>query len=156
MLETPFPFFISKKPGKSPTFGTFLAKKLILFFSVLVYFHWKSDFWVRPCLKTSLWRHTLIDFHEFLSNGKGRPYPIPLYQTVILWAHQFQVHKFPPFLGKPCYKKGLVGRGLTECKTRIICISVYKTYIDCFLFGLWLNDRPSVISATIQCPLTLL
>ena len=27
MLETPFPFFISKKPGEIPIFGTFLAKK---------------------------------------------------------------------------------------------------------------------------------
>ena len=27
MLEAPFPFFISKTPGKIPIFGTFLAKK---------------------------------------------------------------------------------------------------------------------------------
>ena len=33
MLETPFPFFISKKPGEIPIFGTFLAKKLIFFFN---------------------------------------------------------------------------------------------------------------------------
>ena len=32
MLETPFPFFISKKPGEIPTFGTFLAKKKNDFF----------------------------------------------------------------------------------------------------------------------------
>ena len=30
MLETPFPFFIGKKPGETPIFGTFLAKKTIL------------------------------------------------------------------------------------------------------------------------------
>ena len=29
MLETPFPFFICKKPGEIPIFGTFLRKKLI-------------------------------------------------------------------------------------------------------------------------------
>ena len=33
MLETPFPFFIYKKPGENPIFGTFLAKKLIFFFN---------------------------------------------------------------------------------------------------------------------------
>ena len=59
----------------------------------MVYFHWKSAFWVRPCLKTSLWRHTLTDFHDFGINGKKRPYPIPWFQTIIVWARQFQVHK---------------------------------------------------------------
>ena len=40
MLETPFPFFISKIPGEILIFGTFLAKK-----SILAYiFHWKSTF----------------------------------------------------------------------------------------------------------------
>ena len=108
MLKTPFPFFISKKPGEIPIFGTFLAKKLI-FFQFWVYFHWKSTFWVRPCLKTSLWRHTLTDFHDFGINGKRRPYPIPWYQKIILWARQFQVHKgvVTTPLGKPCYKKRL-------------------------------------------------
>ena len=79
------------------------------FFSILVYFHWKSAFWVRPCLKTSLWRHTLTDFHDFGISGKRRPYPIPWYQTIILWACQFQVHKgvVTTPLGKPCYKKKL-------------------------------------------------
>ena len=133
MLETPFPFFISKKPGEIPTFGTFLAKKWI-FFSILVYFHWKSAFWVRPCLKTSLWRHTSTDFHDFGINRKRRPYPIPWYQTIILWARQFQVHKgVAPLVNhvtKKKKKKGLVGRGLKHmyglwvhvfvCKLRII------------------------------------
>ena len=31
MLETPFPFFISQKPGEIVIFGTFLAKKKINF-----------------------------------------------------------------------------------------------------------------------------
>ena len=118
MLETPFPFFISKKPGEIPIFGTFLSEKIDFFFSILVYFHWKSAFWVRPCLKTSLWRHTSSDFHDFGINRKRRPYPIPRYQTIILWERQFKVHKVggnplpPPSPRKPCYKKGLVGRGL--------------------------------------------
>ena len=30
MLETPFPFFISKKPGKIPIFGTFFSEKINL------------------------------------------------------------------------------------------------------------------------------
>ena len=70
MLEIQFPFFISKKLGEILIFGTFLAKNgvfFVLFFSILVYFHWKSAFWARPCLKTSFWRHTLTDFHDFLS-----------------------------------------------------------------------------------------
>ena len=33
MLETAFPFFISKKTGEIPIFGTFLAKKMIFFFN---------------------------------------------------------------------------------------------------------------------------
>ena len=37
--------------------------------------------------------YTLTDFHEFGINGKRRPYLIPWYQTIILWARQFQVHK---------------------------------------------------------------
>ena len=61
------------------------------------------------CLKTSLWRHTLTNFHDSGINGKRRPYPIPWYQTIILWAHQFHVHNggdnHP--LGKQCYKKRL-------------------------------------------------
>ena len=67
----------------------------------------KIRFLSRPCLKTSLWRHTLTDF--FGINGKGRSYPIPWYQTIILWARQFQVHKgvVTTPLGKPCYKKRL-------------------------------------------------
>ena len=120
MLETPFPFFICKKPGEIPIFGTFLAKKLI-FLSILVYVHWKSDFWVRPCLKTSLWRHTLTDFHDFGINEKRRPYPIPWYQTITLWARQFQVHKgggnHPPLVNAVT-KKDLVGRGLNPTTTR--------------------------------------
>ena len=38
MLETPFPFFVSKKPGEIPIFWTFLAKK-----SILAYISLKID-----------------------------------------------------------------------------------------------------------------
>ena len=38
MLETQFPFFISKKPGEIPIFGTLLAKK-----SILAYISLKID-----------------------------------------------------------------------------------------------------------------
>ena len=85
--------------------------------SILVYVHLRSAFWVRPCLKTSLWRYTLTDFHDFGINGKRRPYSIPWYQTIILWARQFQVHKgvVTTRLSKPCYKKRL-GRTRVELK----------------------------------------
>ena len=61
MLETPFPFFISKKTGEIPIFRTFLAKKSILayislkidifrsamFYNVIVtsWIDWFSWFW---------------------------------------------------------------------------------------------------------------
>ena len=104
----------NKKLGEIPIFGTFSEK--MDFLSILVYIHWKSASWVRPCLKTSLWRHTLTDFHDFGINLKRRPYPIPWYQTIILWARQFQVHKgvVTTPLGKPCYKKR-VGRTRVKC-----------------------------------------
>ena len=88
MLETPFPSIISKKPGEIPIFGTFSAK--IQFCPI---FHWKSAFSGRPCLKKSLWRHTLADFQNFGINGKGRPSPILWYHTLILWACKSQVHE---------------------------------------------------------------
>ena len=91
--------------------------KKLIFLSILVYVHWKSAFWVRPCLKTSLWRHTSTDFHDFGINGKRRPYPIPWYQTIILWARQFQVHKRGgnhPHLVNHVTKKGLIARGLNS------------------------------------------
>ena len=78
--------------GWNSDIWNFFSEKMD-FLSILVYVHWKSDFWVRPCLKTSLWRHTLTDFHDFGINGKRWPYPIPWYQTITLWARQFQVHK---------------------------------------------------------------
>ena len=56
-------------------------------------FHWKSAFLGRPCLKTSLWRHTLADFQNVGINGKGWPSPILWYHTLILWACQSQVHE---------------------------------------------------------------
>ena len=83
----------------------FSKNKNGFFLSILVYFHWKFAFWVQPCLKTSLWRHTLTDFHDFDINGKRRPYPIPWYQTIILRAPR------PPLVNHVT-KKGLVGRGL--------------------------------------------
>ena len=44
MLETPFPFFISKKPGKIPIFGTFLAKNSILaYISLKIDIFWSDD-----------------------------------------------------------------------------------------------------------------
>ena len=97
-----------QKTGWNSDIWNFFNEK-IDFFSILVYFHWNSAFWVRPCLKTSLWRHTLTDFHDFGINGKRRPYPIPWYQTIILWVRQFQVHEgvVTTPLGKPCYKKRL-------------------------------------------------
>ena len=82
-----------QKTGWNSDNWNIFSEKKIDFFLIVLYFHWKSAFWVRPCLKTSLWRHTLTDFHDFGINEKKRPYPIPWYQTIILWVRQFQVHK---------------------------------------------------------------
>ena len=104
MLETPFPSFISKKPGEIPIFGTFFLAKI----QFCPIFPWKSAFSGRPCLKTSLWCHTLADFQNFGINGKGRASPILWYHTLILWACQSQVHgdgNHP--LRKMCYGKYL-------------------------------------------------
>ena len=124
-----------QKTGWNSDIWNFLAKKWI-FLSILVYVHWKSAFWVRPCLKASLWRHTLTDFHDFGINGKKRPYPIPWYQTIILWARQFQVHKGGGnHLGKPCYKKGLVGRGLKfDGWLKVTYIFLYFLFLFVCLF----------------------
>ena len=129
MLETPFPFFICKKPGEIPIFGTFLAKKLIFVFFNLGLFSLKIRF-LSPAMKTSLWRHTLTDFHDFGINGKKRPYPIPWYQTIILWAPQVQVHEgvVTTPLGKPCYKKRLAGRGLIMEPLGLTCYMILKLY----------------------------
>ena len=119
-----------QKTGWNSDIWNFFSEK-IDFFSVLVYFHWNSAFWVRPCLKTSLWRHTLTDFHDFGINGKRRPYPIPWYQTIILWARQFQVHEgvVTTPLGKPCYKKRL---GRTRVKPQILFKRFNTAPLHCF------------------------
>ena len=127
MLETPFPFFICKTLVEIPIFGTFFREKIdfFSFLSILVYVHWKSTFWVRPCLKTSLWRHTLTDFHDFGINGKKRPYP--WYQTIIIWARQFQVHKgvVTTPLVNHVTKKCLEGRGLIL----ITCVCIIESHL---------------------------
>ena len=88
MLETPFSFFISKNTAWNSDIWSFLAKKK----SILAYISLKIDISGRPYFITSLWSHTLADFHDFGINEKWRPYPILWYQTNMLWACQFQVH----------------------------------------------------------------
>ena len=61
---------------------------------------------------TSLRRRMLTDFHDFGINGKKRPYPILWYQTTILWACKFQVHRggnHPP--GRSVTKKAQEDEG---------------------------------------------
>ena len=85
--------------------------------SLHLYFWWGNDSPTKTRCEMSLtyyWRQMSTDFHDFDINGKKRPYPLSWYQTIILWARQFQVHKgvVTTPLGRPCYKKGLVGRVL--------------------------------------------
>ena len=87
------------------------------------------------------------DFHDFGINGKRRPYPpIPWYQTIILWTRQFQVHKgvVTP-LGKPCTKKGLVGRGLNPIQrfplARAIFITILNNNADATSYTCYKNSN---------------
>ena len=84
-----FPLFISKKTGWNSDIWIFFSEKI----QFMPLFRWKSTFSGRPCFITSLWRHTLTDFHDFGINGKRRPFPILWYQTTILWVCQFQIHR---------------------------------------------------------------
>ena len=125
MLETPFPSFISKKNGwNSDIWNFFLAK--IQFCPI---FPWKSAFSGRPCLKTSLWRHTLADFQNVGINGKGRPSPLLWYHTLILWACQSQVHKgvVTTPLGR-CVTENTLGRRGSKCMVPASDKRAWMTY----------------------------
>ena len=87
MLETPFPVFISEKPGEIPIFRTFLAKNND-FFLKFGLFSLKIRFLSPAMFENVIVTSYLTDFHDFSINGKRRPYPIPWYQTIILWARQ--------------------------------------------------------------------
>ena len=67
-----------KKMDEILIFGSFLVTTSILACTSL-----KSTFSGRPCFITSLWRHTIIDFHDFGINGKRTPYFLLWYQTTI-------------------------------------------------------------------------
>ena len=121
-----------QKTGWNSDIWNFFSEK-IDFFSILVYFHWNSAFWVRQCLKTSLWRHTLTDFHDFGINGKRRPYPIPWYQQSYFGPVNFKFMRgnHPPLVNHVT-KKGLVGRGLMNCCTKLHSNLLHLTHIcDC-------------------------
>ena len=131
MLETLFLFFICKKPGEIPIFGTFLAKKLI-FLSIWSMFTENPLFesghvWKRYCdvirwpifmILVSMERRDPTLYHG-------------IYQTTILWARQFQVHKgvVTTPLGKPCYKKRL---GRTRVNVTITFFLAYSSYLSIF------------------------
>ena len=107
MLETPFPFFICKKPGEIPIFGTFLAKKLIFcqFWSMFTEnpIFESGHVWKRHC-DVIRWPIFMI----LVSMERGDP---TLY-------HGTKQSHFGPVnfkfigvvttpLGKPCFKKRL-------------------------------------------------
>ena len=89
MLETPFSFLTSKKSGEIPIFGTFFSETI----NFGLYFLENRHFSRRPYFITSLRRHTSTAFHDFGINGKKRPYPILWYQTTVLRACQFSIHR---------------------------------------------------------------
>ena len=87
----------------------FSKKKKWFFFSILVYFHWNSAFWVRSCLKTSLWRHTLTEFMILVPMERGDPTLYHGTKQSYFGNRQFQVHEgvVTTPLSKPRYKKRL-------------------------------------------------
>ena len=132
MLETPFPSFISKKPSEIPIFGTFFGEN-----SILPYiFPWKSAFSGLPCLKTSLWRHTLADFQNFGINEKGRPSPI-------LWYHT-------PYFG-PVNLKFM---GVVTTPLRKMCYGKYlrKTRVKRVDFQIFFQ---LILSKIVECTFTV-
>ena len=128
MLETPFPFFICKKPGEIPIFGTFLAKKWIFcqFWSMFTEnpIFESGHVWKRHC-DVIRWSIFMI----LVSMERGDP---TLY-------HGTKQSHFGPVnfkfirgvvttpLGKPCYKKRL---GRTRVNTTKVLPSLGK-------FSLW-------------------
>ena len=108
MLESPFPFFISQKPGEIPIFRTFLAKFSI--FSIFAYISLKIGYFELG-----------DDYDVTVTSYLGRWYlfwyvwkeETPSYTMVpirCIWGVSFSSSQgggnHPP-LGKTCYKKRL-------------------------------------------------
>ena len=113
--------------GEIPIFGRFLAKKN-QFWPI---FRWKSTFSGWPCFITSLWRHTLTDFHDVGINKKRSPYPILWYQTNYtsgLSISNSQGVLTTP-LRKTCYKKRLRKTRVNHLKVNKSASEVYKTIL---------------------------
>ena len=144
MLETPFPFFVCKKPGEILIFGTFLAKK-IDFLSILVYVHWKSAFesghvWKRHC-DVIRWPIFMI----LVSIERGDPTLYHGTKQSYFGSVNFKFIRGVP-LGKPCYKKRL---GRTRVKA-VISLKAKKIVL-CNLDPKFLNIfSPIVWNATFH------
>ena len=125
MLETPFSFFISKNPVEISIFGNFLAKKLIFFFQFWSIFTenplfesghvWKRHFdvirWPIFMILVSMKRGDPTLYH-----GTNQSYFGPI-NFKFKWGGN---HLSLGMLGKSCYKKGLVGRGLRYTYTNSV------------------------------------
>ena len=61
--------------------------------SILAYISLEIDICRSAIFYTSLWRHTRTNFHDLGIKSKEEALPILWYQTTLLWACQFQVHR---------------------------------------------------------------
>ena len=92
MLETPFPFFINKKPGEIPIFGTFLEKKNG-FFPNFSLFSLKLRF-LSPAMFENVIVTSYIDrFSLFWYQWKEETLPYTMVPNNHTLGGHFQVHE---------------------------------------------------------------
>ena len=113
-----------QKTGWNSDIWNFFSEKMIFFFIFGLVF--TENLFSSPAMFENVIVTSYIDrFSWFWYQWKEETLPCTMYQTIILWARQFQVHKgggnHP--LGKPCYKKRL---GRTRVKA---IMSFLKKYI---------------------------
>ena len=107
-----------QKPRWNSNIWNFFSKKLD-FFSILVYFHWKSTFWVQPCLKHHCDVIRWLIFMILVSMERGDP---TLYHGTKQSYFGLVNFKFigvvkPPL--KPCYKKRLGRTRVNDTKVNV-------------------------------------
>ena len=110
MLETPFPFFISKKPVEIPIFGTFKLKKK----SILAYISLKIDI-VRSAMFYYLIVTSYVDrFSWFWYQWKENtlPYTMKQYNYTLGVSISSSQGVVTTPLMKTCYKNSSGRRGL--------------------------------------------
>ena len=138
MLETPFPFFISKKPGEIPIFGIFLAKNSILAYILLKINIFRSVMFYYVIVTSYVDR-----FSWFWYQGKEKTLfytMVPNNYTLGMSISKSQGVVITP-LRKMCYKKKKKRLRKTRVKSSLSqFISDLTSYIFTIYFS-WLEFR---------------